>query len=151
MLGALVLQLKDVTKGKKPRDMDTRAFWSAAFLQGGGAGIFGDFIFSDQSRFGRSIVETAVGPIGSLVGDVYDLTLGNVHQAARGDSTDAGAEVVRFVTANTPRASLWYTRTALDHLVFHQLQECMSPGYLGRMRRRVKEETGQGFWWQPGG
>lgn len=150
VLGAVALQFKDVAKGREPREMDTRAFWSAAFLQGGGAGIFGDFLFSDQSRFGRSVVETAVGPIGSLVGDVYDLTLGNMHEAARGEPTDAGAEALRFVQANTPGMSLWYARTALDHLIFHELQEYMSPGYLARMKRRVKEETGQGFWWTPG-
>lgn len=150
LLGAVAQQLKEIAKGREPRDMTEPKFWIAALLQGGGAGIFGDFLFSDQSRFGRSVVETAVGPIGSLAGDVYDLTLGNVHQAARGQPTDAGAEAVRFVQANTPGMSLWYTRAALDHLIFHQVQEYMSPGYLGRMKRRVKEDTGQGFWWEPG-
>jgi len=150
VLGALAVQLKDIAKGREPREMDTKAFWSAAFLQGGGAGIFGDYALSDQSRYGRSITESALGPIGSQFADVYDLTLGNVHQAARGDDTDAGAEAVRFIQGNTPGMNLWYARAALEHLMFHQVQEYASPGYLSRMRKRVREDTGQGFWWTPG-
>ncbi|MGE0373107.1 MAG: hypothetical protein AB7Q01_14665 [Gammaproteobacteria bacterium] len=150
VLGALAVQLKDLAKGREPRETDTPQFWSAAFLQGGGASLFGDFALSDQSRYGRSFTESLLGPLGSSVADVYDLTLGNVHQAARGEPTDAGAEAVRFVQANTPGMSLWYARAALDHLMFHQLQEYVSPGYLRRMRRRVREETGQDFWWTPG-
>lgn len=148
VLGALAVQLKDVVKGREPRDMTTPAFWIAAFLQGGGASIFGDFALNDQSRYGRSFTETLLGPLGSTIADTYDLTVGNLHQAARGESTDAGAEAVRFVQSNTPGMSLWYARAALDHLLFHEVQEYLSPGYLRRMRERVRKEGG-GFWWEP--
>ena len=106
VLGALAVQLKDLAKGREPREMDVPSFWVAAFLQGGGASIFGDFALNDQSRFGRSFTESLLGPVGATIGDVYDLSGGNVHQAARGESTDAGAEAVRFVQSNTPGMSL---------------------------------------------
>lgn len=150
VLGAMAVQMKDIAKGREPREMDTSAFWSAAFLQGGGAGIFGDYMLSDMSRFGRSVTESALGPIGSIGADVYDLTLGNVHQAARGEDTHAGAEAVRFIQANTPGMNLWYTRAAFEHLLFHQVQEYLSPGYLRRTKKRLREDTGQAFWWEPG-
>lgn len=79
ILGALAVQLKDIAKGREPRDMTTPAFWVVAFLQGGGASIFGDYALSDQSRYGRSFTESLLGPLGSLVGDTYDLTVGNIH------------------------------------------------------------------------
>jgi hypothetical protein len=146
-LGAVALQLKDVTKGKEPRDMDTAAFWGAAFAQGGGVGIFGDYLFSNQSRFGRSVAETAAGPVfGGVIPDLYDLTVGNVHEAAGGDATHAGAEALRFAQSNTPLINMWYTRAILDRLVFQQMQEYLSPGYLARMRERARKDTGQEYW-----
>src|SRR3546814_18641491 len=45
------------------------------------------------------------------------LTLGNIHQAARGEDTHVGAELVRFTRSNMPLANLWYTKAATDHLV----------------------------------
>lgn len=147
ILGALAMQLKDVTKGKEPRDMDTAAFWGAAFAQGGGVGIFGDYLFANQSRFGRSVAETAAGPVfGGVLPDLYDLTVGNVHEAAGGDPTHVGAEALRFAQSNTPLINLWYTRAILDRLVFQQMQEYLSPGYLARMRERARKDTGQEYW-----
>ena len=57
---------------------------------------------------------------------------------------------MRFAKSNTPGANLWYAKAALDHLVFHQLQEMMSPGYLGRIQSRARREFGQEWWWTPG-
>ncbi len=50
LMGALAMQLKEISKGRDPRDMfgdseETAKFWFAAFLQGGGLGIFGRFSF----------------------------------------------------------------------------------------------------------
>jgi hypothetical protein len=150
ILGALAMQIKEIAKGHVPRNMDNKEAWIAAFLQGGGAGIFGDYLFNDHSRYGKKLIESAVGPILGLGQDVYDLTLGNMLQAAKGEPTDAGAEAVRFIQGNTPGMSLWYARAALDHLMFHQLQEYVSPGYLSRMRKRDRENGVTGYWWAPG-
>lgn len=149
-LGAIAVQLKDIAKGREPREMDEKEFWMAAFIQGGGASIFGDFVLNDTTRYGNSFVETAAGPVASTVQDVFNLTVGNIHEMKDGKRTDAGAEAIRFVQGNTPGMNLWYARAALDHLIFHHLQEYASPGYLSRMKRRVREETGQDFWWAPG-
>ena len=42
--------------------MTSPEFWGAALLQGGGLGIFGDFMVSSVSRGGRGIEETVAGP-----------------------------------------------------------------------------------------
>jgi len=54
------------------------------------------------------------------------------------------------VKGNTPGANLWYLKGALDHLIFHQLQEYFSPGYLRKMKQRSEREFGQKYWWEPG-
>ena len=57
IMGALALQLKEMAKGRDPRSMDDPEFWGAAFLQGGGLGIYGDFLFADLNRFDRGLAD----------------------------------------------------------------------------------------------
>ncbi|MBX3580065.1 MAG: hypothetical protein KF723_22915, partial [Rhizobiaceae bacterium] len=52
LISALAMQLKQTVNGRDPRPMDNAAFWGAAVLQGGGLGLWGDFLFSDLNRYG---------------------------------------------------------------------------------------------------
>lgn len=153
MFGALSLQSKDLKDGKDPRDMTRAKFWAAAFVQGGGAGIYGDVLYTGmggQNRGGVSNWASLGGPIFGTGFDLAELTLGNLGQAIEGKKTNAGAEVIRFTRQNMPFANLWYAKAALDHMVFHEMQEHVSPGYLSNMRERARSDWGQRFWWEPG-
>ncbi|MCS4235038.1 hypothetical protein [Stenotrophomonas sp. BIGb0135] len=150
VMGAVSLQINEMLSGRDPRDITDPRFGVAAMLKGGSLGLYGDFLFSESSRYGQSPFAAALGPVAGLAEDVLKLTQGNLMEAAEGKDTHAGAEAVRFVKSNTPGANLWYSKAALDHLLFHQLQEYFSPGYLRKMRRRSEKEFGQKYWWEPG-
>lgn len=150
VLGYAAMSAKDISKGKDPKDVSDPATWGAAFMQGGGAGILGDFFLNDTTRFGNSMLASLAGPLAGTAEDAFQLTIGNAHQAARGNDPKAAAEAVRFLKSNTPLANLWYSRAAMDRLMFHNLQEMLSPGYLRRMERRAKKDGGQEYWWRPG-
>lgn len=147
--GALSMQLKDIAKGRNPRDMADPAFWGAAALQSGGMGIFGDFLLQDANRFGGGIVNTFIGPVGGFATDLQKLTVGNAEQAADGKDTKFASEAIQFAKNYTPLLNLWYTRLAIDHALLFQVQEAANPGYLRRMRQRTEHENNQGFWWSP--
>lgn len=153
--GALAVQLKEIWKGKNPRDMSDPKFWGAAFMQAGGVGIFGDFAFADANRFGGGFVSTLGGPVAGMVQDVQKLTMGNAQQAIDGKhhrldgASDFAADSMQFVKNYAPMMNLWYTRLALDHLLFFQAQEAVNPGYLQRMKRRTETENKQTWWWSP--
>jgi hypothetical protein len=150
MLGMAALQAQQVVSGKDPRDMTDARTWIQATLRGGALSIFGDFLFADTTQYGQSLLATTAGPVAGLAEDVFKLTQGTAVKAAKGKETDVGAELVRFARSNIPGANLWYTKAAIDHLVFHQLQEYFSPGYLKRMRDRARRDYDQEFWWEPG-
>lgn len=150
VMGAVSMQISDMLSGRDPRDMTDPRFGIAAMLKGGSLGLYGDFLFSESSRYGQSPFAAALGPVAGLAEDVLKLTQGNVMEAVQGKDTHAGAEAVRFVKGNTPGANLWYAKGALDHLIFHQLQEYFSPGYLRKMKQRSEREFGQKYWWEPG-
>lgn len=150
VLGYLAMSMKDIAKGKDPRDPGDPRTLGAAFLQGGGAGILGDFLFGDVNRFGNSLTATLAGPLAGTAEDLAKLTIGNVQEVARGKDTKAAAEALRFIKSNAPLANLWYSSAAIERAFLHDLQEMASPGYLKRMERRAKRDTGASYWWQPG-
>lgn len=153
LFGALSIQLKALATGQDPHDMSRPAFWGAAMAQGGGLGIYGDILYTSmggQARGGQANWTSLGGPVFGSAFDLADLTLGNVGQAARGQNTHAGAELLRFGRSNLPLVNLWYARAAIDHLFFHELQESASPGYLASMRSNAQRNYGSGYWWEPG-
>ncbi len=139
LLGYLSQSAKELSKGRSPRDPTLVSTWNAAMLQGGGLGIFGDFMFGEFNRFGRTAVETAAGPVISEVGSLVEL----LDAARRGE--DVAAKSLRTIINNTPFANLFYTRVAFEYLFLFQISEAINPGYLRRMERRIKKEQGQTF------
>lgn len=142
-LGYAAMSIKDLLKGKNPRPMDDPRTWMAAFIQGGGAGIYGDFLFGKFDRMGGSITATLAGP-----------TFGNLDAAADlwtriRDGDDSAAAAFRFALNNTPFINLFYTRTAMDYLFLYQIQEAMNPGFLRRMERRAERENAQTYYLPP--
>ena len=148
-LGLVSLQAKEVTKGRSPRAPGDAAglakLFTAAMVQGGGLGIYGDFLFGKYNRFGQGPIASAAGP---MVGTTED-TLKLLGKVVSGDWQDLPADATRFGVNNTPFINLFYTRQALDWLILYDLQEAMSPGYLQRMERRIRQENGQRFLLQP--
>lgn len=150
VLGMVALQAQQVVMGKDPRDMTKWKTWVQALLRGGAFSVYGDFLLADETEGGQSILATTAGPIAGLVEDVTKLTVGNLHRMAEGKQTHAGAEAIKLLHDNLPGANLWYTKAVIDHLIFHQLQEYLSPGYLRKMRARARSQYQQRYWWEPG-
>ncbi len=152
--GGVSYQMKLLSKGINPMEMfdkdgcPSTKFWVAAAAQSGGLGIFGDFLFADYNRFGGGLASTIGGPVAALGEDFAKLTLGNIQQELQGKDTNFGAEAIQFTKSNSPLINLWYTRAALDHLLFYTVQEAANPGYLRRMRKRAEKE-GRSYWWNP--
>ena len=152
-LGYVAMQAKQIAKGKDPRDTTDPATWAAAFTQGGGLGIYGDFLFSDANRFGQGPVTTMLGPTAGLANDLAKLTVGNVQELLKGEDTELAAEVVGFGSRYMPGGNLWYTRLLLEREVFDQLALTADPvGTRRRFQRQQKRarEEASGYWWRPG-
>lgn len=153
LMGALTMQLKEISKGRDPMSMDTPEFWGAAMLQGGGLGIFGDFLFSQTNRFGGGLAETVAGPVVGLANDVRNLTIGNIQQFITGEDTNAAREMVDFAAKYTPGASLWYVRLGIERLIVDQARLMVDPDAANKMRRlerKYQTERNQEYWWRPG-
>src|SRR3546814_16868336 len=58
LAGYGAMSTKDILKGRTPRNPLDPATWAAAFVQGGGAGIYGDFLLGETNRFGGGLLQT---------------------------------------------------------------------------------------------
>lgn len=143
VLGYLAMSAKDMLKGRTPRDPQDPETWLAAFQQGGGAGIYADFLFGEFNRFGGGAIATFGGPTVTSAEDLFRL------YARVRDGDDVAAQAFRTALNHTPFINLFYTRIALDYLILHDVAEALNPGSLRRLERRIERENAQRFMLKP--
>ena len=115
VFGYLALLAKDTVMGRTPRDVRDPKTWVAAMAQGGGLGIYSDFLFGEFNKYGHSALATLLGPTASQFEDVAKM----YSRAKSGDKV--AGQAMRTVINNTPFANLFYTRLAIDYLfLFHK-------------------------------
>ncbi len=158
-MGMVAMQAKEIAKGRDPISMDPTTpigirAWGAAALQGGGFGIFGDFLFMDQTRQGASLASTLAGPSFAAVEKVFgDFLMANVQRAWKGQETHFGGDALYAAAGLLPGANLWYLRTAFQRGVVDQLALMIderTPQRFERIEREAQKNWGQSFWWEPG-
>jgi hypothetical protein len=141
--GYASMTLKELLRGREPRDPTRPRTWADAMAQGGSLGIYGDYLLGTQARFGGGFLSILGGP---AVGRADDITqiMGTV-----ADGNDPRAQMLKFVMNNVPYNNLFYTKVVTDYLFFYELMEAMNPGYLRRFERKITEETGSEWWLRP--
>jgi len=146
-LGYFAMQAKEVLKGRglRPASPETLV---AAMLQGGGLGIYGDFLFGEANRYGSGLAETLVGPGPTAALDLVQL-LQKTRGVAFGADDNLKGDFVKLLKENTPLTNLFYTQQATNYLIWYQLQELTNPGYLRRMESRIEKQNNADFWLKP--
>ena len=154
VMGGASVQMKEIAKGRDPRDMSEPSFAAAAFMQGGGLGIYGDFLYSWLSRAQGTALETSAGPLAQLaLTDAPRLSFSNARQLYAGEDTGFAAEMVRFIKRYMPFSNVWYLGLAFERTVFDQMQMMADPKWarsFQRMENRARKNTGQEYYWAPG-
>ncbi|TGQ11233.1 hypothetical protein EN858_15030 [Mesorhizobium sp. M4B.F.Ca.ET.215.01.1.1] len=144
MAGYAAMTMKDLTRGYwPPRDPTDIKTWEAAFVQGGAAGIYGDYLFGRVNRFGSGIAETAMGPALGTAFDAMDLILKARDASISADEQVKLADWLNFTTQNTPFANLFYVRPALDFLFLNSMREAASPGFMRKTESKRRTQYGQ--------
>jgi hypothetical protein len=135
--GYLAGAMKDLIKGKSPKDPTKIETAYAALAQGGGLGILGDILLNDSSGVGRSATQTLAGPTFGTFDDLFKIYSAGI----RGGGSKRQA-VMTGINA-LPFNNLFYTRAALDQIILLQMQEELNPGYLRRMEQNMRKTYGQ--------
>jgi hypothetical protein len=148
--GAISIQLKELQKGRDPRDMTEGRFWKAAILQGGGLGIFGDFLYASENRYGGGLASTAAGAVVGLASTTGSLLVMGAEGVRDPEKMDAfQRELIKFGDKFSGPTNLWYLSAAFDRLVWDNLQLWADPdaadAFARAEERRVSEYGNPSF------
>jgi hypothetical protein len=150
IFGYMAMAAKDLAKGKEPRELldpETGLNWKtvgAAMQQGGGLGIYGDFLFGEmRNRAGQGFLATVAGPTFGEVDRLADIW----GRLKAGD--DAGAASFNLLLSNTPFGNHFMLRPAADYLFLRSITEAINPGALRRMEEKTTKEKEQEWMIRP--
>jgi hypothetical protein len=144
IIGYIVLSVKDMLSGRSPRDPKKLSVIMQSFVQGGGGGIYGDFLMSEiQNQYGNGIFETALGPTASDIKKFIDMV------KTMNEPKKAGKKFLELAEGHTPFINLYYTKAAYDYLIGYQIKEYLDPGFFKRMKDRNEKNRGQTYYFKP--
>ena len=146
ILGYMSMTLKDLLKGRSPRELIDQdgningKTLMAAFLQGGGLGIYGDVLFK-EARDSSSIIAGFAGPVTLTAADVLMALNHGMHL----EGGKAGKAAYKAVTSMIPFLNLFYIKSAFDYLIGYQILETINPGILETVENRMEKDYNQHF------
>ena len=146
--GAAALQLQAMARGEDPPNIVEPKFWGKAILKGGGLGYFGDFIGEATNSNDNTIASAVGGPMVTESQNLWNLTGAAAIKKSQGERTDEIPNLIRFARGNNP-LNFWYTKAAWDHLLWNNMQEAASPGYLDRVQAKAQASRGTSWFWDP--
>ena len=159
--GVVSLQTAEILAGKNPHDMTDPKFWARAFAKGGAGGVYGDLLpdalLGDQAGGrGGALGGVLGGPIGGAFGDVTKIPFSMARhelfdKEGNRASSGPGNEIFSSLRRWTPNT--WYTKLAVDRLLWDQLQTLVDPHYrqsFDRSNRAATKQGGMGYWWPRG-
>lgn len=152
-IGALRVQLGQISQGHDPQDMANPDFVLRSLLTGGGLGIYGDFLFQDHNRYGMGIAATVAGPVVGALGDTLKFTAGNLQEILDGKDPKILKDLAELSERYTPGSTIWYLRLTQERLLWDQLQKMVDPGFEDKVKRAEKrrlKDHGQQSWWGAG-
>ena len=147
--GYIAMTVKDYGKGYGLRKPENAEDWKdlvlASMLQGGAAGIFGDFLFSDTDRFGNNIAATVAGPSAGIAYDFLRL-LGSISDQVfveDADFADVGLDALKFGEGVVPYVNHFLLRPGIEMLILNAIRDFLDPGSVRKGQRRREREYNQ--------
>lgn len=154
LLGGLVVQLREILNGNDPQTIydsndpkKATSFFMRSLVAGGGLPVLGDILVAGADTSGRDANSFVSGPLGSDFTSLLGLTVGNLTQYNEGKDTNFGNEAFKFVKGKIPAQNLWYTKAAINRMVFDEMQDTIAPGYREKaLRKAERQQDRERFW-----
>ncbi len=154
LLGGLVVQLREILNGNDPQTIydsndpkKATSFFMRSLVAGGGLPVLGDILVAGTDTSGRDANSFVSGPLGSDFTSLLGLTVGNLTQYNEGKDTNFGNEAFKFVKGKVPAQNLWYTKAAINRMVFDEMQDTIAPGYREKaLRKAERQQDRERFW-----
>lgn len=153
LLGSMITQFRQVSAGRDMYAWDDPKLWMQAAVIGGGAGLVSDFLFREHYGTNDTLLTSMIGPGIPVISEAVALPVNLLQSALTDEESNIGRDATSLLRKVTPLSSLWYARTAMDRLIFDEVQKWVDPeahrSFRAR-RTRPLSDRGQEHWWNPG-
>ena len=157
IMGSLSLQLGEIASGNNPMPMwDDNdplvglGFMTRAMMKGGGLTIMGDILAAGSDTSGRGSADFLIGPLGGDLAKLASLTSGTANQVINGkDVTSKPNQIYMFLKSKIPGQNLWWAKTAMNRLMFDDIQNMIAPDYQEKYKRKMQKQN-RSQWWESG-
>lgn len=151
IMGAAITQMKDLARGRDPRDMTDPNFWGRAVLNGGSLGFLGDALFSGVNSYrGGGLADVFSGPYTEYLSSVRDIAIGIPEAIVTGEDPKVAKKLTDFGATYFPLP--WPAKLAAERLIVDEIMQWADPrAHKNALRRenRRRKELGQKSWWRP--
>ena len=142
--GYIAMSIKDMLRGRSPRDPTKVSTILEAIAQSGSLSIYGDFLLGQiQNQYGSNVFEALAGPTASDASKVLKLIF-NPKEPEK-----MGKKLLELIEGNAPIINMWYTRWVYDYLIGYNIKEFLDPGFFERMKAKHEESRGQSYFLKP--
>ncbi|AZP28430.1 hypothetical protein KWE42_16135 [Acinetobacter pittii] len=157
IMGAISLQLGEIANGNNPlpmwddNDPDVAlSFTTKSMMKGGGLTLLGDIVAAGADTSGRDGRDFLLGPMGGDMVKIAQLTSGTANQILNGkDVTSKTNQIYMLAKSKIPGQNLWYAKTAMNRLMFDDVQNMIAPDYQQKYKRKMQKQ-GRSQWWESG-
>lgn len=155
--GAASNQALQIINGKDPENMHDLKFWAHAVEKGGAAGYYADLLDAAMrgQQSGGDVMAALGGPVIGMLTDTARLATSPIREQFDEDQkyrqSTLGRTAISVAKKSTPNT--WYTRLAVDRLLWDKLQTLVDPDYRKsweRTRQTIQKKQGSGFWFPQG-
>jgi len=153
-IGYGVYNIKSMMAGREPFIPETKEELAEAaligILQSGIGGIAGEVIGKDWRKYGNSVGEFVLGPVGSSAQDIGEIlpAIGEF-LFKDGDFKEIPEQMWNAVSNHVPYGNHFALRWGMDYIVDGYMRELLNPGANRRMEKRLKKTNKQDFWLRP--
>jgi hypothetical protein len=139
LLGYLGVCVDNIVKGYSPPAPTDKKTIMASVAKGGGLSFVSDVLFNGGSRMG--------GLLGQLAGPSLTEIANFTNTFVKDPIQDKFStnQALHFAENQIPLIKTFYTKWALNYLIFNQMQEASNPGYIQKKQTEL-EANGQKFW-----
>ena len=146
VLGAGVVQVRELLAGKTMMDWEDPVLWQRAWSQGGMGSYAADFYAKEAMGWGNT---DAGDYIGGAPAEYFSFMADMMKSEG---PQDALGKMVSFGTYELPGQNLWFSRLATDRLLLDRLRRMADADYDKKLKRRIRKletKTDQEYWWTP--